>query len=87
MTTAYINVNRFSLSADRSKDSISRKLTKTHLGIMSPGDNQNEVLSGDNEASINGTTESPEHENADYYTNRSKHNSGWRHLVRNFTPA
>lgn len=54
---------------------------------MSPRDNQNEVLSGGNEANINRTTESPERENADYYTNRSKHNDGWRHLVRNFTPA
>ncbi|KAJ9485081.1 hypothetical protein VN97_g8275 [Penicillium thymicola] len=54
---------------------------------MSPRDNQNEVLSGGYEANINGTAESPERENADYYTNRSKHNGGWRHLVRNFTPA
>lgn len=54
---------------------------------MLPRDNQNEVLSGGNEANINGTTESPERENADYYTNRPKHNGGWRHIVRNFTPA
>lgn len=57
------------------------------MGIMSPRDNQNEVLSGGNEANINGATGPPERENADYYTNRSKHNGDWRHLVRNFTPA
>ncbi|KAK4868841.1 hypothetical protein LT330_006450 [Penicillium expansum] len=55
--------------------------------MMLPQDNQNEVLPGGNEANINDTTDSPETENANYYTKRSKHNHGWRHIVRNFTPA
>ncbi|OQE04421.1 hypothetical protein PENVUL_c033G09675 [Penicillium vulpinum] len=40
---------------------------------MSPRDNQND------------TTQPPKSENVDSY--QSKHNHGWRHLVRNFTPA
>ncbi|OQE44223.1 hypothetical protein PENCOP_c002G04217 [Penicillium coprophilum] len=53
-------------------------------------DNPSEVSRGDEaveEANINYTTESPESATVEYYPSHSKHNHGWRHLVRNFTPA